>query len=252
MVGISALIIFQWFHFIPRHLTSKGTLRYGIKSLPSGSVRHFDIALLWEFTNHDDFALTVRYGPFSLHDISGFCYTITNLGSPTFYPRERPEGAGYEVLGRDSVRTPSLLSSSVSTSNFASAFRFCHVWWTGQLKASVLYLCDSYTSQVGDLACFVSRGLSFNCIPSQNYAWSKLSSLTKIIKCVLFHKERARCVGVLFISTYTKWRPNVAFCTNNAYRSFSYSYSNILCFCTLWKMREGGNWATFDRLVNFH
>ena len=27
----------------------------------SQSVRHFDIALLWKFTNHDDFALTVRY-----------------------------------------------------------------------------------------------------------------------------------------------------------------------------------------------
>ena len=28
----------------------------------SGSVRHFEIALLWKFTNHDDFAPTVRYG----------------------------------------------------------------------------------------------------------------------------------------------------------------------------------------------
>ena len=27
----------------------------------SGSVRHFDVALAWKFTNHDDFALTVRY-----------------------------------------------------------------------------------------------------------------------------------------------------------------------------------------------
>ena len=26
----------------------------------SGSVRHFDVALLWKFTNHYDFALTVR------------------------------------------------------------------------------------------------------------------------------------------------------------------------------------------------
>ena len=34
----------------------------------SGSVLHFDIALdivlLWKFTNHDDFALTVRYRSF--------------------------------------------------------------------------------------------------------------------------------------------------------------------------------------------
>ena len=95
----------------------------------SGSVRYFDIALLWKCTNHDDFALTVRYGPFFTTRHFGFLLlTITNLGSPTFYPRERQEGAGYGVLGRDSVRTPSLLSSGVSTSNFASAFRFCDVW----------------------------------------------------------------------------------------------------------------------------
>ena len=30
----------------------------------SGSVLHSDIALLWKFTNHDDFALTVRYRSF--------------------------------------------------------------------------------------------------------------------------------------------------------------------------------------------
>lgn len=27
----------------------------------SGSVNHFDVALLWRFINHDDFALTIRY-----------------------------------------------------------------------------------------------------------------------------------------------------------------------------------------------
>ena len=27
----------------------------------SGCVRRFDVALLWKFTNHDDFALTVRF-----------------------------------------------------------------------------------------------------------------------------------------------------------------------------------------------
>ena len=31
----------------------------------SGSVCHFDIALLRKFTNHNDFALTVRYRSFS-------------------------------------------------------------------------------------------------------------------------------------------------------------------------------------------
>ena len=31
----------------------------------SESVLHFDIALLWKFTNHDDFALTVRYRSFN-------------------------------------------------------------------------------------------------------------------------------------------------------------------------------------------
>ena len=30
----------------------------------NGSVRHFDVALLSKFTNHDDFALTVRYRSF--------------------------------------------------------------------------------------------------------------------------------------------------------------------------------------------
>ena len=27
----------------------------------SGYVRRFDVALLWKFTNHDDFALAVRF-----------------------------------------------------------------------------------------------------------------------------------------------------------------------------------------------
>ena len=30
----------------------------------SGSVRHFDVALLWKFTNHDDFPITVQYRSF--------------------------------------------------------------------------------------------------------------------------------------------------------------------------------------------
>lgn len=29
----------------------------------SGSVRHFDVTLLWKFKNHDNFALTVPYPP---------------------------------------------------------------------------------------------------------------------------------------------------------------------------------------------
>ena len=32
----------------------------------SGSVLHFDIALLRKFTNHDDLALTIRYRSFNL------------------------------------------------------------------------------------------------------------------------------------------------------------------------------------------
>ena len=40
----------------------------------SESLRHFDIALLWKFTNPDDFALTVRYRSFSvLTDQNYFC-----------------------------------------------------------------------------------------------------------------------------------------------------------------------------------
>ena len=38
----------------------------------SGSVRHFDVALLWQFTNHD-FALTVRYRSFILLHMILYC-----------------------------------------------------------------------------------------------------------------------------------------------------------------------------------
>ena len=57
------------------------------------SVRHFEIALLWNFSNHDDFATTVLYGLFFTTQFLGFLsLTTTNLGFPSFYPRERPEG----------------------------------------------------------------------------------------------------------------------------------------------------------------
>ncbi len=41
----------------------------------SGSVLHFDIALLWTFTNHDDFALTVRYRSLDIM----YSYTLYHL-----------------------------------------------------------------------------------------------------------------------------------------------------------------------------
>ena len=97
----------------------------------SGSVHHFDFALLWKFTNHDDFAPTVRYRSFFTTRLFGFLLlTTTNLGSTSFYPREIPEGAGYRLrkVGRNFVRKTSLLFSGVNISNFASAFRFSRLW----------------------------------------------------------------------------------------------------------------------------
>ena len=96
-----------------------------------GSVHHFDFALLWKFTNHDDFAGTVRYRSFFITRLFGFLLlTTTNLGSPSFYPREIPEGAGYRLrkVGRNSVRTTFLLFSGVNISNFVSGLRFSHLW----------------------------------------------------------------------------------------------------------------------------
>ena len=38
-----------------------GREAYAMCLVHSESVRHFDIALLWKLTSHDDFALTVRH-----------------------------------------------------------------------------------------------------------------------------------------------------------------------------------------------
>ena len=54
----------------------------------SGSVIHFDVVLLWKFTNHDDFALTVRRVP-----LVCLCFTssVRLTGSYTEYKPLRTE-----------------------------------------------------------------------------------------------------------------------------------------------------------------
>ena len=63
--------------------SSTGREGYVICLVLSGSVHHLDIALLWKFTNHDDFALTVRYRSF---------YMLYSDKALIFVQSERAEG----------------------------------------------------------------------------------------------------------------------------------------------------------------